>query len=303
MFAMIRGFIALTLTFIANMGLVAVFWGAAWYCIPEPLWDGVKGVLMHLHIPPTPENMILNLSLATIFLPCLLCRTWLMQRIVIFAMGAKKAAGGDYKKISDALYLVCHKEGKKLNDYNLYVLDGADGKECNAAAFGKNNIIVTKGAVNGLGTLPLAGILAHEAGHIHNGDTRVTLLLACMAFFGELAVGILNLTVTICGWFMWIPIVNFVLAIYTWAVAICLTVVNFILNIPSALISLLFSRYDEYDADKYACELGFAAELYEGLSFVTKNERPIGFVDSFWSTHPVTKKRLQRIQQYIERDI
>jgi STE24 endopeptidase len=298
MLAMIRGFVALTLTFIANMGLVSVLWGAVWYCTPEPLWNGVKDMLVFLHIPPTAENLILNLSLVTIFVPCLFCRTWLMQRIILFMMGARKATGKDYEKLSGALRLVCEKENRALDDYNLYVLEEA---ECNAAAFGKNNIIVTRGAIDKLWTLPLAGILAHEAGHIHNGDTRINILLSCMGFFGDMAVSILNLTVMVCNWFVWVPIVNIVLGIYTWAVAICLTVIHFVINAPSLLVTLLFSRYEEYDADRYACELGFAAELYKGLSFVTRSEKPVGFVDSFWSTHPVTEKRLKRIRQYMGR--
>lgn len=297
MLAMIRGFIALALTFAANMLLVAIFWSFAWYCTPEPLWDGMKGYLTQLHIPPTPENLVLNLSLVTIFIPCLLCRTWLMQRIVIWAMGAHKATGHDYQKIAAALGMVCKDEGKTLEDYNLYVLNE---KECNAAAFGKNHIILTRGCIDELGTLPLAGILAHETGHIHNGDTRITLLMACMGFFGNLAANLLNCTVTICGWLMWIPIVNFMLAAYTWAVGICLTLAHYIVDAPTYLITLLFSRYDEYAADSYACKLGYAQELYDGLSYITQGEIPTGFFGNIWSTHPVTKKRLERIQRYIK---
>ena len=296
--AAIRGLISLLITFAANMALVATFWGFAMYCLPLPLWDDVKAALLYLHIPPTFENMALNLSLVTILAPCLLCRTWLMQRIILWTMGAKKAQG-DYREfIADALSPVCEQEGTSTDDYNLYVLEGAEGKACNAAAFGKNNLIVSRGALDELTAFQLSGILAHEAGHIYNGDSRVTVLLACMGFFGELAVGLLNLSVTICGWFMWIPIANIMLALYTWAVAIAVTLINYLINIPAILITLLFSRYDEYNADYYACKLGFAEELYDGLSYITKNEIPAGFFGNLWSTHPVTKKRLKRIRQY-----
>ncbi len=303
MFGMVRGFISLIISFMANMALVSAFWGFALYCIPLPLWDDVKDVLIYLHIPPTMENMMLNLSLVTILVPCLLCRTWLMQRILLWTMGARKATGKDMELVRNALSLVCEQEGTSLADYNLYVLEGADGKDCNAAAFGENNILVSRGALIELTIPQLSGILAHEAGHIYNGDTRVSVLLACMGFFGELAVNLLNISVKICGWLMWIPIANIMLALYTWAVAIVITLINYVINIPAILVTLLFSRYDEYNADRYACELGFAKELYDGLSYITKNEIPTGFYGSIWSTHPVTRKRLQRIRRYMERTI
>lgn len=34
MFGMVRGFISLALSFMANMALVSAFWGFALYCIP-----------------------------------------------------------------------------------------------------------------------------------------------------------------------------------------------------------------------------------------------------------------------------
>ena len=117
----------------------------------------------------------------------------------------------------------------------------------------------------------------------------------------RLAVNLLNCTVTVCGWLMWIPIVNFMLAAYTWAVGICLTLAHYIVDAPAYLITLLFSRYDEYAADRYACELGYAQELYDGLSYITQDEIPTGFFSNLWSTHPVTKRRLERIQRYIKR--
>ena len=95
MFGMVRGFISLIISFMANMALVSAFWGFALYCIPLPLWDDVKEALLCLHIPPTMENMMLNLSLVTILVPCLLCRTRLMQRILLWTMGARKATGKD----------------------------------------------------------------------------------------------------------------------------------------------------------------------------------------------------------------
>lgn len=142
--------------------------------------------------------------------------------------------------VRNALSPVCEQEGTSLADYNLYVLEGADGKDCNAAAFGKNNILVSRGALIELTIPQLSGILAHEAGHIYNGDTRVSVLLACMGFFGELAVNLLNISVKICGWLMWIPIANIMLALYTWAVAIVITLINYVINIPAILVTLLF---------------------------------------------------------------
>lgn len=71
---------------------------------------------------------------------------------------------------------------------------------------------------------------------------------------------------------------------------------------PVDFIVLFFFRRDEYNADRYACELGLSTEIYEGLSIITRDDWKLGFFDSLWSTHPAAKKRLARIQKYIENE-
>lgn len=296
MLAMIRGLLALTVSLISNMTILMMFWEFAWICTPLPRWQGIYRILTVLHVSPTHENVIFHLALFTFLIPCLLYRTAPAQRIMLWLFGARKAKGDELTAIEDALFLVCERTGTTTDDFNLYV---QDEEYANAAAFGDNHIIVTRPLLKTVDTEELAGILAHEVGHLYNGDTRILSLLACMGFFGETALNILCFVTRVCCWLSWVPIINIAAAILSWIIVIATALVQFIVYVPANLIMLFFSRQDEYDADRFACEIGLARELYDGLDIMCLDEKRTGFCQNLWSTHPVTKKRLERIQKYI----
>jgi len=57
------------------------------------------------------------------------------------------------------------------------------------------------------------------------------------------------------------------------------------------------SRQNEYNADKYVCELGYGLELAKGLDAIGGGEPQKSFLKALYSTHPNTHDRIGRLQQ------
>ena len=300
MLTLIKTLFIVALCFVSNMALLLLFWATAWYCTPDFFWDRVRDVLVFLNVAPTPENIVIGLSLFTVIVPCFFYRTEPMQALTFWMMGARKAKDKDLIKIKEAMQVVCQQEGTSIDKYKLYV--HKDEKALNACAFGSKRIMVTAPLLASVNTRQLAGILAHEAGHIRHGDTRILSFTACMSFFGEMSVNILGGIMYVLSWFTWIPILNLGIAAFDFVESTLIMLITYLVIKPVDFIVLFFFRRDEYNADRYACELGLSTEIYEGLSIITRDDWKLGFFDGLWSTHPAAKKRLARIQKYIENE-
>lgn len=299
MFSVLRHLFASVVSFFTNWILVQMVWVCIVHLAPYSWWSWIRGMLRFLHIAATPDNIVCVLTFLTLVAPCLLSWTNPGQRIMLWSMGARRAEGQARDLLEEAFAPVCKQEGTDLKNYNLYVIED---QIPNAMAFGKNNIIATRGILGLLEPELLTGILAHEAGHIHNGDTAILILQTCMGFFGNLALKFFYFVTIICGLVSRIPYISLFAAVLSWLIAITTGVFHLVVRLPAVLVQLFFSRQDEYNADRYACELGFGEELYAGLQSVTANEESLGFFDRIWSTHPITKKRLERIRKFLQQN-
>jgi STE24 endopeptidase len=149
-------------------------------------------------------------------------------------------------------------------------------------------------------TNEIAGILAHEMGHIQNRDTNTALLTSTMSSFGNLVVRIYGYITLVLQVISFIPIIGWFAAILSWIFVIQIWLFQFLMQLPLHLITMFSSRQDEYEADEYACKIGLGAELYNGLVCITQGEAQMGFAARILSSHPATKQRLERIQKYVE---
>jgi len=163
------------------------------------------------------------------------------------------------------------------------------GQEANAA------IAVTEGLVRALDSRELYGVLAHEVGHIRNGDTGVMTLSDVfsrvthfMSFAGKLLF-ILNL-----------PLVLLTEARFSWSAILILVFSPTLVD----LLRLALSRNREFDADLEAVRLsGDPAGLASGLQKIDRQTRliermfiPAGVrIPSFLRTHPATQERVVRL--------
>lgn len=66
------------------------------------------------------------------------------------------------------------------------------------------------------------------------------------------------------------------------------------------LLRLVKARQDEYDADRYAFEIGYGAELHNALYDISGGAQDDpGFWGRLWSDHPVTQKRLEKLRELV----
>ena len=297
----VRKLATVAVSFISNSIVVNVFLTLAWLFTPIDGWGPVlklKALLRFLHIAPSPDNAIMVLTAFLLFVPILVYRLELVQRAVLWLMGARPAEGQDKILLDAAFSLVCEKTGMAVNDYKLYVVDNG---LLNAFAFGRNHIAVTRPLLQMLSKERLAGVLAHEVGHHVHGDTQMMTLTYCMQNVGLLALNILNGVIGVCGWVEKIPYVGFAAAILSWMLLLILVVMRFLVNLPANLIMLFFSRQDEYAADRYACKHGLGRELHDGLEQISEGEQNLKFPDNLLSTHPDTGNRLKHIDEYLDK--
>ena len=169
----------------------------------------------------------------------------------------------------------------------------------NAFAVGSNNIAVTLPLLTNMRVNEIAGILAHEMGHIQNRDTNIALLNSTMSSFGNLVVRIYSFITLALQIISFIPVIGWITAIISWFFLIQIWLFQFLMQLPLHLITMFSSRQDEYEADLYACKIGLGAELYNGLLLISQGESQMSFATRILSSHPATGKRLERIKNYV----
>ena len=295
MLNILRDIIVLSLTFIVNFVIVSTFWGLVEMFTPIR-WQWLYKGMAYFNIPWTETNIIIVLSALTLIVPCLLYRTWIMQRYLCWSLNCQKPKGPEAERLTYAMSLVCQNAGLDIRDYNLYV---CNTKVLNAFAVGSNNIAVTLPLLTNLEPREIAGILAHEMGHIQNRDTNTALLTSTMSSFGNFVVRIYSYITLVLQIFSFIPVIGWFAAIVSWFFLIQIWLFQFLMQLPLHLITMFSSRQDEYEADLYACKIGLGAELYNGLSYITNGEARMGFAARILSSHPGTAQRLERIRNYV----
>ena len=295
LYNLFRDIVVLSLTFIVNFLIVSTFWGLVEIFRPIR-WQWLLKGMNYFTIPLTETNIIIVLSALTLLIPCLLYRTWIMQRYLCWSLNCQRPAGAAGEQLKQAMSIVCRKAGLDMDDYNLYV---CNVKDLNAFAVGSNNIAVTLPLLTNLRTNEIAGILAHEMGHIQNRDTNTALLTSTMGSFGNLVIRIYSYITLILQLISFIPIIGWFTSIISWFFVIQIWLFQFLMQLPLHLITMFSSRQDEYEADLYACKIGLGAELYNGLLYITQGEAQMGFAARILSSHPATKQRLERIEKYV----
>ena len=286
--------IILILTFLVNLILVASFWGLVQ--LFQPLaWPWLFKLMSTLHVPVTDLNLVLTLSVLTLIVPCLVSKTALMQRYFCWVLHCKRPRGEEAALLEEALVRVCRAAGLHEDDFELYV---CQSKDYNAFAVGDNNIAVTRPLLTVMPVSYLAGILAHEVGHIRHNDTLILYLCNAMSSFGNLVLRFYSFITLVLGLLSFIPLLGIVTGILSWVFLIQIYLFQFLLQLPLQLAHQFNSRQDEYAADRYACEMGLGLELYNGLMLLASGQKKLSFWQRLTSDHPDTDKRLAKILAY-----
>ena len=178
----------------------------------------------------------------------------------------------------------------------------------NAFALGRNTVCVTRGLLY-LDDEEIKGIFAHEFSHLSNKDTDFLLFI----YIG-------NLVMT-CGFMIaraMIWIISFFLGVATSdhddydvvkglrglifaRLADLLYVIAVGLYTKLGLILVRHSmRKQEYEADKFAYDLGYGEQLRDALTQLQDtNEAPKKFAANLMSTHPDMFSRIDKLNMYL----
>ena len=178
----------------------------------------------------------------------------------------------------------------------------------NAFALGRNTVCVTRGLLY-LDDEEIKGIFAHEFSHLSNKDTDFLLFI----YIG-------NLVMT-CGFMIaraMIWIISFFLGVATSdhddydvvkglrglifaRLADLLYVIAVGLYTKLGLILVRHSmRKQEYEADKFAYDLGYGEQLRDALmQLQDTNEAPKKFAANLMSTHPDMFSRIDKLNMYL----
>ena len=178
----------------------------------------------------------------------------------------------------------------------------------NAFALGRNTVCVTRGLLY-LDDEKIKGIFAHEFSHLSNKDTDFLLFI----YIG-------NLVMT-CGFMIaraMIWIISFFLGVATSdhddydvvkglrglifaRLADLLYVIAVGLYTKLGLILVRHSmRKQEYEADKFAYDLGYGEQLRDALTQLQDtNEAPKKFAANLMSTHPDMFSRIDKLNMYL----
>lgn len=182
---------------------------------------------------------------------------------------------------------------------NIFVIDGSKrSSKANAyfSGFGpKKRIVLFDTLIKDLNTDELVAVLAHEIGHYKKKHTLQMLAMSI------LQTGIILFIFSLA---LWIPEVSYALggenqSFHLWAVAFGILFTP--ISIVFGMLSSIFSRKNEYEADAYARENFSGKHLENALIKLSRNNlsnlRPHPAYEFFYYSHPTVLKRLKALKK------
>lgn len=226
------------------------------------------------------------------------------EYILRFIEGLRRIATKEEKEYLLEIFEEVYEEAKEVNsnlndNIELFI---SDKMYINAYAMGRKTVVLTKGAIATFSRDELKGVLGHELGHLGNGDTKALLL-------NIIGNGIFTILVIMLRFAMFIFTLIVGIADGSGIVALIMQFVQFILNIAlivllgiGNVIMALNSRYNEYQADKFAFNIGVGAELIEALKILEKVSitGDISLLERLQASHPHLAYRIAKLEEMEE---
>lgn len=286
-----------TMKFSITFWTLTVFYGAIEVFYPIR-WAWLTHLMEAATIPVSTQNVVITLSFLTTAIPALLSRTVLMKKCILRQQKATAPTPEEKERLDKAMATIQEKAGLKQRPF-IYI--GHADDTINAYAISNDEIIVTKNMYDTFNDKQLTGILAHEVGHIQNQDVKNTTMNWSIDLTSSIILTIIYwfkcLIDLICG----IPIIGWPFYLLSWLLSAVIFTGNWILDLPSIIISRYDSREKEKKADLFACEIGLSEEVYEGIKEITKNGTAAKNEEKLYTTHPEREARLKNIENYIEK--
>lgn len=264
--------------------------------------------LMHVGdkvAPHVPDWYFFGAGFATVGLLMLLGISPVGMYLTRFFIGGRKAIGRERKRLDPLLEEVissCNtQKGTNFKLERLHILM-SDSKEPNAQSFGRDTMIFTDGLLKTCNDEEIKAIIAHELGHLHykHGVKLVALL------FGNFGARVVMWLYSIYA-----VIINVIRQRFgngDGAFGVLLVAIPLLFFLPIVILNWFFIkllnltlliafRWQEYQVDKFAAELGYKVGL---ISFLEKlqntTEHDNTFLGKVLATHPAPMKRIGKLE-------
>lgn len=223
------------------------------------------------------------------------------ESIMRLSEGCKTIKDAAVKDRLDGLFKEVYDKAKahdpNLSDnINLYIKDDPDA---NAFALGLHTICVHKGMLDASDD-EIKGVLGHELGHIAHRDTDLVMLVTV----GNLLVTVLFIVLNVINGFFtgmgrMLPgslgsaadltglLVSVVCGVFMW-----------VWTKIGVLMIMASSRQEEYAADKFSAELGYADGLADFLRNYTADGAK-GLFAALAKSHPNSSDRIAKIEEAV----
>jgi len=223
------------------------------------------------------------------------------ERLLRFMEGARPILTRDERNYLMPIFEEVYQDVKELypklsNKIQLYM---TDAMYVNAFAMGKNTVAVTKGAVNTFSSDELKGVIAHEFGHIANGDTKAMLLNVIGNGLFTAIICVIRLVTLIIHMISSAtedtPMFSVLASIFRFSMDISLLFFTWL----GQIVLSINSRKNEYRADEFAYNAGLGEELIEALYILQKTSVPanVPFPERMKASHPHLASRIARLER------
>jgi len=171
----------------------------------------------------------------------------------------------------------------------------------NAFAMGRRTVAVTRGLLEQAKAGELEAVLAHEIGHLKNGDTKVMLAAYVMNAAGSVATWVMTVVMAVLSIFSFLTGgvtgnrqflgLGWLIVAISWM----LRGVAWLLQKLLQLSFLAVGRAQEYEADAFAARCGYRDGLISFLSRIVGSEGPRSLAAALYATHPSPEARINRL--------
>lgn len=167
---------------------------------------------------------------------------------------------------------------------------------------GRETVAVTRGAIETFTPDELKGVIAHELGHIANGDTKALLLTVVGNGIFTIIIFLLKIVMFIFDLINLIITRNTIIAILIFAIRFVFDIVILAISYIGILILSINSRSNEYNADEFAYKIGYGGELVEALYLLQKISLPanLSLLEKLKASHPHIADRIGRLEEKLE---
>jgi len=231
------------------------------------------------------------------------------QGLLRLLSGARKPIGRETGKIEPAIAIIQEKALAELKSSPLPIkLMILDDPLPTAFSMGKETLILSRGLYETANDSELAAVIAHECAHLHNGDSHRLGIALGVSLPALIVAGISGAIVKITAAVItshsgkeegtiWV-LFSFVLMLFAGFFGLLAKIGHWLLN----LITLFVGRQQEFEADRFAVQLGYGAGLLSFLDKIKNLEfsKATGIFDRLYATHPAIMLRIGKIEETLK---